>query len=354
MIPVEVVFNPNWWHLNYGICFDERFYLDRQTRIDCDVIMRDALYNRFGFGESHPQPRPILGSMMVAGGFVLPALFGVPIRFSDNEAPWPAGQPMSDAEIMALRLPELDHTWPMEVLLRDGAVLQDAYGSVIGDFDLDGLFNTALHLRGQQLFMDLMDAPELVHHLFSVLAKTYVALVSLMRRLTGSCAIATNRSIININPAIFLHSNCSVCMISPALYEKTLLPYERYLAERLQPYGIHHCGNNLHRFAPAYGKVPAIFFDVGWGSDVARCREAFPGTFLNLRLSPVDMLWKKPEEIQEITTRLLAAGYSPRKTGVCCINMDYGTPDENVMAMVEAVENYCRALHFVVKETNRP
>jgi len=54
MIPVEVVFNPNWWHNNYDICFDESFYLDRQTRIDNDVIMRKALFDRFGFGGCKP------------------------------------------------------------------------------------------------------------------------------------------------------------------------------------------------------------------------------------------------------------------------------------------------------------
>jgi len=36
---------------------------------------------------------------------------------------------------------------------------------------------------------------------------------------------------------------------------------------------------------------------------------------------------------------LLAAG-PLEKLGVCCINMDYGTPDENVMAMLEVVESF--------------
>ena len=226
MIPVEVVFNPNWWHNNYGICFDESFYLDRQTRIDNDVIMRKALFDRFGFGESIPAPRPVIGSMMVAGGFMLPALFGVPIKFSDNEAPWPTGLTLTDEEILRLQSPDLRNTWPMNNLLCDIPILMDTFGYVIGDFDLDGLFNTALHLRGQRIFLDLMEAPDLVDHLFGVLAETYVSLVNLMRSLTGSCSIATNRSIIHVDPSIFLHSNCSVSMVSPHLYKKTLLKYE--------------------------------------------------------------------------------------------------------------------------------
>ena len=47
-IPVEFVFNPNWWFRNFGISFDRRFYFDREARIANDLLMRRALYERFG------------------------------------------------------------------------------------------------------------------------------------------------------------------------------------------------------------------------------------------------------------------------------------------------------------------
>ncbi len=76
---VELVFNPNWWHKTAGISFDESFYFDAETRIKNDVIMRRVLHEKYGelgLGEADPQPRPIIGSMHVAGGFVIPALLG--------------------------------------------------------------------------------------------------------------------------------------------------------------------------------------------------------------------------------------------------------------------------------------
>ena len=76
-LPFELVFNPHWWHRTAGIDFDEPFYLDPVKRIENDVIMRRVLYERFGsmgLGEADPQPRPIVGSAHVAGGFVIPAL----------------------------------------------------------------------------------------------------------------------------------------------------------------------------------------------------------------------------------------------------------------------------------------
>lgn len=340
MIPIELIFNPNWWYLNDDICFDESFYMHLQKRIDNDFEMRSYLFNRFGIGNKPIKREPVIGSTLVAGGFVMPALFGVPIEFFDNEAPWPTGQPMSDSEILALEPPNIKETWPISSLLKDATQLIEMYGYVIGDFDLDGFFNTALHLRGQQLFVDLIEKPSLVNHLFSVLVQTYISLVKLMRKLTKTCAISTNRSIINVNPEIFLHSNCSVSMISPKVYKEHVLPHEMKLATELQPYGIHHCGDNMHRFSDIYNQVPSHFFDVGWGSDVKKCSQIFTRAFLNLRLSPVRLLQCGSEEIYQDTFSVLQSTNRFVNVGICCINMDAGTPDENVRAIYHAVEDY--------------
>src|SRR5450756_650774 len=117
-------------------------------------------------------------------------------------------------------------------------------------------------------------------------------------------------------------------------------PTEHRIAERLQPFGIHHCGSNLHVVAPEYAKLSPVFVDVGWGSDVARCREMLPHAFLNLRLNPVRMLNCTPREIADDTKSLLCAARSLERIGVCCINMDHATPDENIFAMFEVVERY--------------
>ena len=83
-LPVELVFNPHWWYRTACISFNESFYFDPQARIENDVTMRRVLFKRYGdmgLGEPGPQPRPIIGSMHVAGGFVIPALLGCDIWF---------------------------------------------------------------------------------------------------------------------------------------------------------------------------------------------------------------------------------------------------------------------------------
>ena len=335
-VPVELIFNPNWWFRHYGIAFDEPFYFDRETRIRNDAAMRRALWERFGTGEADPRPRPIAGSQHVAGGFVLPALLGVPIRFEPHQAPCPVPLELSREQALALRVPDVERTWPMDRLLAGMDELHRDFGHVVGDFDVDGVLNTALQLRGQQLFVDMLEDPAVADHLFDVVAETQVRVVRLVQSRTGTSSVSVNRGIVNVDPRIYLHGNCSVQMVSPALYRERLLPSELRLARELRPYGIHHCGNNLHRFAGLYSETGAVFYDVGWGSDVAAVSRALPDAFLNLRLSPVRMLQESPGTIRADALRLLEAAARPTRVGLCAINMDYGTPDENVRAMFRA------------------
>jgi hypothetical protein len=243
-------------------------------------------------------------------------------------------------KIQALRVPDIRTIWPMNCLIDDMEALEKEFGQVIGDFNTDGVLNTALVLRGQHLFMDLLDDEELVKHLFAVVAETEAALAEYVRARTGTSSVALNRSIVNVDPRIHIEGNCSGQMISPTVYRKCLLPWHCYLAHRLAPFGIHHCGDNLHLFASAYAETKAVFYDVGWGSDVARCSADLPDAFLNLRLNPVRLLSGTAQEARSDTLALLRAAGRDSQVGLCCINMDYGTPDENVRAIFASAREF--------------
>lgn len=342
-IPVELVFNPNWWYRTDGIAFDESFYFDPQVRIDNDVIMRRVLHERFGeigLGEADPQPRPIIGSRHVAGGFVIPALLGAEIRFEKDAAPQPLPMLLDTAQIEAFEKPDFRATWPMTELMLQMDALEAEWGYVVGGLNTDGLLNAAYHFYGQDLFIDFYAAPERVRRFLEVIGELIVDVALYMRERTGEVSIPVNRMVRHIDPMMFFHANCSVQMISPRSYREMQLPVEKTMAERIRPYGIHHCGNNLHQIAPVYAELPLAMVGVGWGSDVAAVREALPGTFLNLRLNPVRMLQATAQEIAADTRSLLEAAGPLESAGICCINMDYGTPDENIFAMYEVVEEF--------------
>jgi len=345
-LPIELVFNPNWWHRTAGISFDEAFYLDPATRIENDVTMRRVLWQRYrdlGLGEADPQPRPVIGSLHVAGGLVIPALLGSQIRFAPDAAPQPLPHAISAAEIDAFEKPDWHTLWPMRELLAQMDDLQAEYGYVVGDHNTDGVLNAAYHFYGQDLFADLYLAPDRVRRFLDLIGELIVDVALAIRERTGSCSISVNRMVEHVDRRMFYHANCSVQMISPTSYRQLHLPVEQAMAARIQPFGIHHCGANLHKVAAAYAELEPAMVDVGWGSDVAAVAAALPNTFLNLRLSPIRMLRGSPQEIAADTEYLLQAVDGPERTGLCCINMDYGTSDDNIFAMAEVVERFRRA-----------
>ena len=58
-----------------------------------------------------------------------------------------------------------------------------------------------------------------------------------VQRRTGSFSIAVNRMVAHLEPAAFLHANCSVQMISPEIYRRRVLSFEQRIASRLTPFG---------------------------------------------------------------------------------------------------------------------
>lgn len=344
-LPFEVVFNPRWWRHTAGISFTREFYFDPATRVAHDITMRRVLWEKFGsigLGEEQPQPRPVAGSLHVAGGFVIPALLGAEIQFEADAAPQPLPHRFSVEELERLEVPDWRNRWPMDELIRGWDAQELEAGSLIGDLNTDGLLNAAYHFYGQDLFADFYAAPERVRRVLSVIGELIADVASYVRSRTGSCSIAVNRMVERVDPAIFLHANCSVQMISPRSYRQMQLPVEQALADRLRPFGIHHCGANLHQVAPIYAELSPVFADVGWGSDVAACRRALPDTFLNLRLSPIRLLQGTPEEAAADAENLLRSAGALDNVGLCCINMDYGTPEANLFAVYEVVERFRR------------
>ena len=127
-------------------------------------------------------------------------------------------------------------------------------------------------------------------------------------------------------------------MISVEHYRSFLMPFDRAWSLRRRPFGIHYCGPDAHRFAAVFAELPHLdFLDVGWGGDLAILRRKLPSTFLNIRLSPVEIVDQSLEDIRRaIETRVADSG-DPALTGVCCINMDDRITDDRVRAIFETV-----------------
>jgi hypothetical protein len=269
------------------------------------------------------------------------SLWGCRLRYYENNSPVVESRNLSIEQLAQSEIPDPAENQDFRDFFHLIDVLLQRFGYVKGDFGWANLQNLALDLMGHNIFFAYYDSPDLVHKVYEKLNKSAIEALRMVKEKTNTTSISVNRSIVNVDPEINLQSNCSVQMISNQTYETFLLPHEIRLSRELQPYGIHHCGDNMHKVAEGYAKVKeACFFDVGWGSDISRCREEIPDAFFNLRLSPVKIQKCSPEEVERDLVNLLEQAGDLSKVGICCINMDHGTPDENVNRIFEVAERY--------------
>lgn len=345
LLPVAFVFHPEWWHKNYGLCFERDFFYHPKLRVEADLQMRKILKERFAqFGieqDNKLEPRPCIGAVHLAAGYIISEMYGCEVIFPADSSPQVIPKNISDKEADQIEPINLFENKTFQELRKLVEDLKAKFGYVEGDINWQGVLNVALDLRGEKIFMDMVENQERARRIFSALSKTILEFVNYIKKETGTTSISVNRTVKYVDPTINLHSNCSVVMISPQMYQNLLLEFDIKLSETLLPYGIHHCGNNMHIHAEGYARVKkASFFDVGWGSDIKICRKILPDAFLNLRYDPVRMRVAKPNEVSYDITKMINDSSHPQKTGICCINMGWDVPDENIGAIVKTVEEY--------------
>jgi hypothetical protein len=338
MLPVDIVLAPEWWHKHAGICFDRDFFFHPARRIEDEQKMEKVLndkWGRFGLGTQKDQARPEVGAVHLAAGYLLSQMLGCEVRYYEDHppqvTPLKADQWMADPD----RAFESPAFRDLQNLTES---LQGRYGRVLGDVNWSGILNLSLDLRGQDVFLDMYSNPDAVREGFRRLAGVIERFVAAVETRTGSSSISVNRNVRHFAKPVFLHSECSHTMISEAFYEEFLMPFDAAWSQRHRPFGIHYCGPDPHRYAEAFAKLPHLdFLDVGWGGDVARLRECLPRTFLNIRLSPVEIVRQSTDEVRSVITRLVTESGNPYLTGICCINMDDAVTDDKIDAIFGTV-----------------
>ena len=338
MLPVDVVLHPSWWHAHAGITFDEDFFYHPVKRVESERRMEQVLHERFGrygLGADHDRDLPIIGAVHNAAGFMVSEMLGCQVRYKADGAPEviPAGRETLDVDP--------DQPFRSAAAKRHEHLcdqLKARHGRVLGDINWGGVLNIAMDLRGQEVFLDMVDDADKTRTQFRKLAEVLERFTSGIQSETGTSSISVNRNVRHFPKPVFLHSECSHTMISVQNYEEFLMPIDVEWSRRHRPFGIHHCGKDPHRFAASYAKLPQLdFLDLGWGGDVALLRRHLPHTFFNLRLDPVSIVHQTPGEICETVARLVRQSGNPWLTGVCCINMDHTVGDEQICAIFDTV-----------------
>lgn len=339
ILPVDVVFAPEWWYHKNQMVFGKDFFYNPARRVEAERKMAQVLYERwgkFGEGEGKDENLPIIGPVHLGAGYLISEMLGCKVEYRDAAPPQVIPANRQDFNISAEEAFKSPAWKRFEQLTEK---LKGKSGYLLGDVNWAGVLNIALDLRGQTLFMDMYDKPRQVQRFFDEIARVIERFVQTIFKWTGTTSITVNRNVRHLKKPVYLHSACSHTMISVEDYEKFLARYDLQWGQKFRPYGIHFCGPDPHRYAEVFAKLPHLdFIDVGWGGDAAKLRKYLPDTFLNIRLSPVEITNQTPEEIERVIRKLVAESGNPHLTGVCCINMDEKVPDEKVTAIFQTVE----------------
>ena len=339
ILPVEIVFHPSWWFKNAGITFDQDFFYHPLKRVESEKKMEQELYNRFGMyglGRDRNKDLPTIGAVHNAAGYFISELLGCKVNYFEDSAPqvYPANH-----EELKIYTDDIFRTPVFKKLEHLLDKLKGKYGYLTGDINWGGILNSALDLQTEKIFTDFFEKPEETREYFRNISQIIEKFTTFIKKETGTTSVSVNRIVYHFNKPIFLHSECSHTMISAGDYENFLLPFDIEWSKKYRPFGVHYCGIDPHRMAESYAKIPHLdFLDVGWGGDLKILRKHLPDTFLNIRLSPVEIINQTIVEIRETIIRLVKESGNPYLTGVCCINMDEKVGDEKVIEIFKTVE----------------
>ena len=318
-ITLGVGFYPDWFHKHYGISFGKEYYFDPEVRIQARMEMEKSLHERFGdvgLGNPDPEPKPLITFGMV----MLPSIFGCEIVYKDAALPWAMPLNLSDDDIMKLEVPDIFNTYPMTEMIKQIEYLKGKYGTVVGDINTTGVQNLALKLRGDRLYFDFYEKPELCRHLMQVCTDSIIQLFKFNHETTGTGAVDVTPM---CDPKLYVFPNCTAEQISLKAYESHVLEYDNQVADACHPVGIHHCGS-VDEVLEGYAKVHHLeFIEIGFGSNVKRTRDVCgPDVAVNARISPVLMKNGTAEEIAAEVRSLIDAGAPLQNFSIDTVGLD--------------------------------
>ena len=326
----EVGFTQRWYHHYCGLDFGERWHADPDLRMKGWERMRGEIRRRFpgrniGGSEGDDPPDLLTGTY---GGCVVSSVYGQEIRYwPDN---WPAsapGQELSDEEADELKPPEMEHNAVFSGILKQMDRIERLTGTIRGFLNWQGVLNSAFRLRGDAIFMDMIETPERASRIFECVANTMIEgyqLVHARQRGAGT------------DYRFGTTANCVVNMVSPQHYERLLLPFDLRLRSAFLNFGIHNCAWRVDPYLPGYSRVPNLgYLDMGLESDLTEVKRLFPKSRRNLIYTSMDMMNKADGQIRDDFERIA------RDLGPCDLglpNVELGVSDERILFAMDLCE----------------
>lgn len=241
-------------------------YNTKQTHYDSEKMFLSGLRDIMTVVNGGREAVPSMRANMGCG--IFPTLFGLKQQLFDDKMPWVKGHLSKDK--LSKMSPEdikvgeefkagLDHMSYMADLLKET-------GCMVFPMDLQGVYDTAHIVYGDQIFYDMYDDPDFIHHLLELSCHAIcIGMDECLKIMPdSSIKVAHYNSLVmpRIKGGIKLSEDTST-LLSKSQIEEFVAPYIKKI---LNYYGggyIHYCGCNPHLFETVMNEPLAYGLNFG-------------------------------------------------------------------------------------------
>lgn len=289
---VSLGFSPGWYHQRCGVDFSEHWHADPYYRHAAIVRMKTELcksFPRAGLWE----PNNPVDTWTLSGihhAFVIPAVFGCALEYPPDGWAMIVQKPNRSLEEFAdLTTGQVLASPAVGNLISQMDVIEREGGKIHGYLGWQGVLNNAFNVRGQDIFTDMLEAPELAHRFFALITDVMIALMQKIQARQRQSGFYINQGDV---------SNCVMNMVSPRLYREFVFQYDQKIAESFERFGVHTCNWNVTRYLAGLRALPKVgYLDIGIMSDLKQARTMFPEARCAVMYSPQQLEDSSSEKI---------------------------------------------------------
>jgi hypothetical protein len=328
MIDLQVRFYPSWFHHEYKMTFGDRYAKDLEYRIRLDTEQQVLLYTRFGdigLGNKNPRPDPNLRSAL---NNIVSVMFGASVCYQDDNDGWI--KPASPTLDQACRFEPIDVKKDPYIreLTRQAEVFTGRYGPALLNPGIDGILNCALNICGESFLTWLVEEEETAGSVLKALRETTIRVHEYFGRLSG-------------RPIPMGLGNCSVCMVGPEIYRRSIMPFDLVWAEGARALNLEfgfHLDGKIDPFLPVIADFPYLHrVDMGCDSDLGLARRILgPDKAFRVYLYPHLLAPMTPNRVCDFLAKLLTASGRENKL-ILQLDISPGMSDSLIRAIVRFV-----------------
>jgi len=203
-----------------------------------------ALYDR---ADAVPSIRANMGCS------VFPSLLGVTPRLFEDMMPW-VKEHLSKEQLLQMKPTDIKVCNDFKIALENMAYMRDILMDSplrIYPLDLQGPFDTAHIVYGDDIFYDIYDDPEFVHHLLDLCCHAIIfGMEECLALIPGSDKVVAHYSqlIMPRNMGGIKISEDTSTLLSADTIDEFVMPYTKRILDYFGGGYIHYCGKNDHLY----------------------------------------------------------------------------------------------------------